>query len=178
MATVESTIVRTFYQMGLGFDAVVGTPVLITVHIDGKLIYNGPVPAVSTPYPPEYDPTFDPSMLQYLCDWPVDIDFMGPVNMTISVTGCILMVAGTHSNYQSQDGDHASIINIDYTQIIDGVTCQDPFTNVHINGVPMTRGIAPLAADGTPAPLTGQWFWRVGSGSLFEATLNLEPGWL
>jgi hypothetical protein len=108
----------------------------------------------------------------------VDIDFMGPVNMTISVTGCILMVAGTHANYQAQDGDHASIINVDYAQIIDGVTCDDPFTNVRINGVPITRGISALDPDGTLVTLLGQWCWRVGSGCLFEATLNVEPGWL
>jgi hypothetical protein len=177
MATVESTIIRTFYQMGLGFDAVDGTPGLINVHIDGTLIYNGPIPVVTTPYP-GYDPTLDPAVFQPLFDWPIDIDFMGEVNMTISVTDCTLMLAATMSNYQNPNGDHASIQNIEYTQIIDGITCIDPFTNVQINGIPLTRGIAPPALDGTPVILAGQWFWEIKSDCIFEATLNVEPGWL
>ena len=178
MATVESTIIRTCYQMGLGFDAVDGTPGLINVHIDGTLIYNGPVPAVSTTYPADYAP-IDLSILQYLFDWPVDIDFMGPVNMTISVTDCTLMLADTRSNYQSRTGDHAAILDLDYTQVIDGITCQDPFTNVRINGIAQTRGTAtPTEAGAEVTLLTGQWFWGIGSNCIFEATLNIEPGWL
>jgi len=177
MATVESTIVRTFYQMGLGFGVVDGTPGSIDVHIDGKLIYSGDIPGVSTPCN-SYDPGVDSSTMPFLFNWPVDIDFMGPVAMSIQVRDCTLLLALTRANYMDPAGDHEAIGDSDYIQVVDGVECHDPFTNVHINGVPMTRGTTPPAADGTPATLTGQWTWEIGPDCLFEATLNIEPGWL
>jgi hypothetical protein len=177
MATVESTIVRTFYQKGLGFLVSDGTPGSIDVHIDGKLIYSGNIPGVSSS-PPGYDTTFDTSLFQYLFNWPVDIDFMGPVAISIQAADCVLHLANTQSNYVDPNGDHEKIGNLGYIQIVDGVSCLDPFTNVHINGVPMTRGIEPPTTDGTTAPLSGQWFWEIGPDSIFEATLNIEPGWL
>ena len=178
MATVESTIVRTFYQMGLGFLITDGIPGSIDVHIDGKLIYSGNMPGVSSA-PPGYDTTFDTSLFQYLFNWPVDIDFMGPVAISIQPADCVLQLTNTQSNYSDHNGiDHMKIGNLDYIQIVDGVSCQDPFTNVHINGVPVTRGTNPPAADGTPPILAGQWFWEIGPDCIFEATLNIEPGWL
>ena len=177
MATVESTIVRTFYQKGLGFGVVDGTSGSIDVHINGTLIYSGDIPGVSYPGT-GYDPTFDTSLFQYLFNWPVDIDFMGPVAMSILVKDCTLVITNTQANYQDQSGAHAAILNIDYSQIVDGVECNDPFTNVHINGELLTRGIAPPPPDGTPALLAGQWYWEIGPDCIFEATLNIEPGWL
>ena len=177
MATVESTIVRTFYQKGLGFLVTDGMSGSIDVHIDGTLIYSGNIPGVSGP-PPGYDTTFDTSLFQYLFNWPVDIDFMGPVAISIQATDCTLQLTNTQSNYVDPSGNHEEIGNLGYIQIVDGVSCLDSFTNVHLNGVPMTRGIEPPASDGTIPPLSGQWFWEVGPDCIFEATLNIEPGWL
>jgi hypothetical protein len=177
MATVQSTIVRTFYQMGLGYGVVAGTPGNIDLHIDEQLIYSGDIPGVPDPLPGYNPPPAEPPAIAALCSWPVDIDFMGPVAMSIQVRDCTLMLSVTMSNYQELNGDHAAILPIDYTQVIDGFVCQDPFTNVRMNGVPLTRGVAPPAEDGT-TNLTGQWTWQIPADCLFEATLNIEPGWL
>ena len=171
MATIESTITRTLYQTGLAFDIDEGTTSLINVCIDGKSIYTGPVPGVSSSYSAN---NFEKELLQILFKWPVDINFMGTVIMSIEVIDCTLMLALTQANYIDPT-DNASIHSLDYYQEIDGVPCQDPFTNVRIDGVPIYRGISPLSRAWDSAPLTGQWAWEIGPGSIFEATLNIEP---
>ena len=174
--TLESTILRTFYQMGLAFNVVDGVPGTINVSIDGKSIYTGAVPGVSSPYPAFGQ--FDASTgQQNLFTWPVDIDFMGPISMSIEVMDCTLMLSSTRANYMDISGDHAGIGNLDYFQEIDGVSCQDPYTDVRLNGVPMQRGITPPAVLGTEAPLSGQWIWEIGPDCVFEATLHINPGW-
>jgi hypothetical protein len=176
--TLESTILRTFYQTGLAFDVVEGIPAMINVSIDGKPIYNGSVPGISEPYA-GYTGQYGP-MLQNLFTWPVDIDFMGPVIMSIEVTDCTLLLTSTKANYMDISGDHAAIGNLDYLQEVDGVSCQDPFTDVKLNGVPMQRGIMPPSAPllpGEEAPLTGQWAWAIGPDCVFETTLHINPGW-
>ena len=40
--TLESTITRTFKQLGLGYDVVPGTTGVIAVSLDGQVIYYGP----------------------------------------------------------------------------------------------------------------------------------------
>jgi hypothetical protein len=153
-----------------------GSTGIISVTIAGVEIYSGPVPGVPDPIIP-YDPNFDPSTLQDLFSWPVDIDFMGPVAMKIEVWDCTLRLGSTVSNYSSSTGESELFCNLEYWQEIDGVKCQDPFTNVIINDIPVYRGITPPAPD-DPVLLTGQWWWELRPGCIFEATLNVEPGWL
>ena len=189
--TLESTIIRTFYQMGLAFDVVDGIPATINVSIDGKPIYNGPVPGVSSPYP-SYSTRIDgippytgppgavysiPVIQQTLFTWPVDIDFMGPVTMTIEVMNCTLLLGDTRADYMENTGKHTDLVgNLDHYQEIDGIRCQDSFTDVKLNGQPLQRGIKD-EREGAP-PLIGKWVWQIPSGSMFETTIHINPGWL
>ena len=187
MEIVESTISRTFKQQGLAFSVSDGSPGVIEVFINGKIIYNGPVPGTPDPSP-GYDPDFDMSVLQDLFTWPVDIDFAGPVDVQIMVWNCVLLLGATVSNYSSRRGNHAEFCGLDHIQVIDGIKCQDPFTNVRIAGQPVQRGAASPTMPGSEAPyaiptmaatdvpLTGQWGWEVVPSCEFEATLNIPAG--
>jgi hypothetical protein len=186
--TLESTITRTFKQLGLGYDVVPGTTGVISVSLDGQVIYNGPVPGVPDPVP---DPVLelvesgssvnlalvpsDPH--QELFTWPLDIDDMGPMEMKIEVWDCTLQLGATMSNYTSPVvGEHSEFNRIAYEQTVNGLECQDPFTNVRLNGTPIQRNTSPPGAPAILLP--GQCWWVITEGCIFEATLNVEPGWL
>jgi len=186
--TLESTITRTFKQLGLAYDVVPGTTGIIAVSLDGQVIYYGPVPGVPDPVPGqvyeivESDGSANLALVPStphvdLFTWPLDIDAMGPMEMKIEVSDCTLQLGLTMSNYTSNVvGEHSEFNRLEYEQTVNGVECQDPFTNVRLNGTPIQRN---TSAPGVPEILLpGQCWWQIREGCIFEATLNVEPGWL
>ena len=159
MAT-DSTIIRTFKQSGYVYDTLDNADGTVIVTLGGVEIYNGTVPYTGPPGSTDTSQT--------LFQWTNSIDYMGASIMTVTSVDCKITLGVTFNNYATADGDEASFGPMDYLQIVDGETCQDPFTNASINEEALQR-------TGTP---TGQWHWIIPDGFHFAATLNTEPGWL
>ena len=158
MAT-DSTIIRTFKQLGYVYDTLDNADGNVIVTLGGVEIYNGTVPYTGPPDGVSSLPLFE---------WTNTIDYMGESILTVVPVDCQITLSLTINNYAVDSGNAETFGQMDYLQLVDGETCQDPFTNVVVNDEPRQRG----------ATLQGQWHWTIPDGFHFAATLNTEPGWL
>lgn len=149
---------RNFIQQGLAYGA---TPASVTVSFDGVQIYSGPVPTVDQPTPPM--PGSDIEDTAYT--WTLPAEFNGPINVVLQVSGSTFILADTLTD-RIYITDPTLLNTVPFGQTIDGVFFYDPFTNVQINGISMTRD--------SNAP--GQWYWKIEPGQTFSATLNIPVG--
>ena len=156
----DSTIIRTFKQLGYVYDTLDNADGNVIVTLGGLEIYNGTVPYTG---PPGESTTALP-----LFEWTNTIDYMGESILTVVPVNCKITLSLTITNYAAESGNAETFGQMDYLQLVNGETCQDPFTDVTVNEEPRQR-------DATP---TGQWSWTLSDGFNFSATLNTEPGWL
>lgn len=153
---------RIFKQTGHGY---MSDAVSVIAKIDGNIVYSGAIPATAEPLPVLPDPDFN--ITDTLFTWEMDREYAGQATMEIEVTGGTLLLTSTFADYVNpadpsefgsfysyQDGEH--LIN-------------DPLENETIDGIlqPEDRSIGDLY---------GQWWWRIGDGSVFTATVNINAG--
>lgn len=179
---------RTFRQWGQGFGF---SPVVITATIDDQVVYQGPVPTYAKSCErPNHHP-------ELIFQWQAPIEFDGTKSFRIAVSGGTLLLAETEANHllvanlASPIGDRlATTSKFDDGVVGRGVhpggpdlfgsfyqfelepdkLCTDPLSNVRINGEP--RQADRNEADG----MTGQWYWQVGNGDVFESDINVIAG--
>lgn len=149
---------RNIKQQGQAYGS---TPAAITAYIDGVVVYNGPVDTVNEPIPqlPAFIDGKD------LFSWTVDSGYTGTQTMVIQVTGSPLILTDTEADHQVVY-NLADYYLLAYNQVIDGVSCLDPFTSVMIADTIVTRSNTP----------DGQWYWLVQPGQSFQATVNIVAG--
>jgi hypothetical protein len=148
---------RTFIQKGQGYGS---STVSITAKIDGITVYTGNVDTVDTPLPalPQTESNFGSNIFT----WNNSYSFQGTQSMEITVTGGTLLVTDTVANSEV----NPSAFYTPFSQVIDGVTYYDPFTDEKINGV--------VTVGPPESTLPGQWYWTVPAGSTFTATVNIS----
>lgn len=149
---------RNFIQQGLAFGS---TTASVTVTLDGVEIYSGPVPTVDQPLPPGPGPDIEDTAYT----WTLPADFVGSKTLTVQVSGSPFLLAGTLAD-RTELANTARFDPLNHFQEISGQTVSDPFSNVVIDGTPMSR-------DPT---LGGQWYWVVQPGQTLTATLNIPAG--
>ena len=150
---------RIFQQYAQGYGS---TPCHVVCQIDGNTVFSGTVETLDQPYPALPDPEF---VTVPAWTWQDSADFTGTRQFTVSVTGSTLLLAQTLAN-----NPYGNVANLDqftsfYSQEIDGVVYNDPFTNETINGVVQQGPFVPENS--------GQWWWKIPAGSTFTATLNI-----
>ena len=173
--------IRTFKQMGQAFG--VGT-VTLTTKIDGNIVFNGIITPLDEPFPifPDSNTLFNSELFT----WTEDSAFAGERNLEIAVSGGTLLLTDTLANFAPANliTNPPSIITSDDTHFYsfyafeeNGTTVTDPFTNIEIDGAPKSTShtVAP-GQIGWHAPLPGQWYWKIPSGSVFTATVNIQAG--
>ena len=172
---------RTFKQLGQAFGP---EAVTVTAKIDGAVVFTGPVTALDEPLPafPDSNTAFN----NELFTWTEDAAFAGTRNLEITVSGGVLLLTDTLANFalSSLVTDPVSAIVSDDTHFYsfyvveeNGTNVYDPFTNIEIDGAP--KSTSHTVAPGQIAlyePLPGQWYWRINSGSVFTATVNIQAG--
>lgn len=148
---------RTIQQLGQAYGA---TPASITALLDGSEIYSGPVLTVNEM--PNREPG---AITNILFSWTQDVLDSTPKKLEISVSGSQVLLTDTLSD-RILLSDVSAFYGITFYQTIDSVLVGDPYTDVMIDGIPMTRKSNP----------TGQWYWLIPAGSIFQATFNCIPG--
>lgn len=167
---------RTFKQLGQAYAT---EPLTITASINDALVYQGTIPTVDQPVPP------DPSILTYpfgqqLFTWELDTAFSGTVDMTFTVAGLgRLFLSDTLANYVMIANPDTSpgqppyinggptVFGYFYQLQMPNYVLGDPFTNVKINGVDQTT--YPSVTQ------SGQWCWFIEESGTFSATVNIAP---
>lgn len=150
--------IRTFKQYG---EAYGGTPTSIVVLLDGIEIYSGPVTTLDEPI----TSISGEDSGNMLFSWTQDAGMTTPRNLEISVSGGTLLLAQTLSDRWTLT-NVSGFVQVIYYQTIDSTTVTDPYTEVVIDGVPMTRSTTP----------PGQWQWLITDGGNFKAKFNYPPG--
>jgi hypothetical protein len=177
--------VRTFKQMGQAYGS---GPVQIVAKLDGVEIFNSTVPALDIPVPNPTTVNTDSNIFS----WTDSVTFNGTKNIEIAVTGGTLILTKTIGNYGisaipptpvspgvapalvSTGPDEFTYIyanwlyDIAETPEAENLFVADPMTTVTINDVP-------LSSEPTSA-YRGQWYWTIPSGSVFKATIVVQPG--
>lgn len=172
---------RTFKQLGQAFGP---DPVTITAKIDGVIVFDQTVAALDEPFPsfPDSNTLFN----NELFTWTEDVAFAGQRNLEVTVSGGTLLLTDTLANFapSSLVTDPPSVIVSDDTHFYsfyvfeeNGTNVMDPFTDIEIDGAPKSTShtVAP-GQIGWHAPMPGQWYWRVPSGSVFTAVVNIQAG--
>jgi hypothetical protein len=163
---------RTLKQQGQGYG---NQPVTVIAKINGAVVYSGEIPTVDQPVPafPNQEVIID----QDLFTWESTVDFSGTQNLEITVTSGTVILTDTLANYVFTPNPNlppdsipggASVFDVFYSIENDGVVISDPFTNVVIDSVAQS----PIRDSG----LNGQWYWKIGSGSVFSTTVNIDAG--
>ena len=161
---------RTFKQQGLGY----GTePLTIVAKINGVVAYEGPVTTVDQPLPAAGGTDEDHVAL---FSWTNTVDFAGSAEVEIAVSGPgTVLIAQTLANYSPVFVKNAEGIDTAVSSGPDeyrSTGLADPIENPKIDGVEVTRD-RDLDPDNI---LTGQWYYRVGGGSIFTGTLQVQTG--
>lgn len=152
--------VRTFKQFAQGYGA---TPTSITVKLDGQEIFSGEIATENAPLPSLPDSSVQ--ILNEIFTWEKDTTFTGTMALEISVQGSPLLLADSLANYHIDLPEYADKYLGYYSEVIDGVTYTDSFTNEQIDGISVSRSENPA--------LSGQWWWTIMPGSTFTATVNI-----
>lgn len=172
---------RTFKQLGQAFGP---DPVTVIAKIDGVVVFNGTVTALDEPFPvfPDSNTLFNGELFT----WTEDTAFAGERNLEIAVSGGTVLLTDTMANFAPAGlvTDPPSVIVSNETSFYsfyvfeeNGTNVFDPFTNIEIDGAPKSTShtVAP-GQIGWHAPMPGQWYWRIPSGSVFTATVNIQAG--
>lgn len=143
--------IRHFQQQGQGYGLV---PSNVTLSLDGTVIYAGPVESFDDPLPAVTDVV--------ICNYDLPADFVGTKTMTITVADATLWLADTVSDRYSVETP-LDLVTLNFFQVMDGISLNDPLTNVTINGIEQTRTNDP----------PGQWYWKIDPGQTFQCTVNI-----
>jgi hypothetical protein len=157
---------RTIKQQGQLYGSGSAT---VVAKIDGVVVFDGAVDSINQPFPAL--PTGSPIDSVDLFSWEEDLAFAGTRTLEISVTGATLLLTDTVVNYCPIIGGTSSGPGgFGWVYLInnDGSVITDPLSNVEINGN--------LVSVDRTAELTGQWYWKVTSGSTLTATVNILTG--
>lgn len=149
---------RTFQQLGASYGM---TPSSIVVQLDGATIFSGDVTAFDEPVPTELG-----DITNVAFSFTEDVHYAGTKTVSIQVSGADLYLGPTQANYSKNGGPEAPTTGADgYGSIFRG----DPYSSVTIDGIEQTpdRG-----------GNLGQWGWMIPAGSTFQATLNIQGGYL
>lgn len=167
--------IRTFKQQGQAYG---WQPVTVIAKIDGNEIFNAMIEALDQP--PVALPVTGPFDSRDLFTWENSTDFQGSQEIEISVTGGTLILSDTVANYVRKPdpvtewrvvlggGGPDYYDNFYRYQASPDQTIFDPYSNVTINDV--------SALQQRNGVLVGQWFWKLNSGDVFKATLNVLAG--
>ena len=168
--------IRTIKQQGQLYGLGSAT---VVAKIDGTVVFSGTIDAVNQPVPAL--PSLGTVEGVDLFSWEEDVDYTGTRALEIYVTGATLLLTDTLANYytisQPWPNPETPVPGISsgatgfgwvYFVNTNDVIVTDPLSNVAIDGKALT-------ADHTPE-LTGQWYWRVTSGSTLTATVNIIAG--
>ena len=163
---------RIFKQQGQAF----GTqPTNITVKIDDLEVFSGDIQSQDSPIPPLPGGTINSVDL---CTWTNTVEFQGTQTMEISVNGGTLILTNTLANYCTTVNTEVppefepgleNNFGVFYSYTDSDVLIADPLSNVTIDGIAKS-----IIRD---QGLDGQWFWQISSGSVFRATINVNPGY-
>lgn len=167
---------RTIKQQGQLY----GTgPAVVIAKIEGVEVFNGTLPAVNQPIPAL--PTSNPVTAIDLFSWGEEISFEGTRNLEVSVTGATLLLTDTFANYYpistpstppapfipltSSGPDEFGWVSF---TLNGDVMITDPLSNVTLDGNPVTIN--------RNTGLTGQWYWKIPDGAVFNATVTIMHG--
>jgi hypothetical protein len=166
---------RTFKQYGQGYGA---TPATITVTLDGVEIFNGDIATLNQPVP---DMPIVPgeNLGVELYSWTKDVTYQGAQSLQITVADGTFLMSKSVANYFKYidpalpDGPYYSSGALNYVPFYyytqDGDVIYDPMSNVAIDGVAQTV----TRVEGE----YGQWYWVMGPGQVFTATMNVLAGY-
>jgi hypothetical protein len=167
--------IRTIKQQGQLYG--LGSATLIA-KIDGAVVFNGTIDAVNQPFPSL--PTSSLVGAVDLFSWEEEVSFAGTRTLEIYVTGATLLLADTLANYYNMSVDAVppipprstssgpSDFGWVYLTNNNDTIITDPLSNVKIDGK--------LILQDRANELTGQWHWKVTSGSTLTATINIKAG--
>lgn len=163
---------RTFVQHAQAYGSTTGT---LTAKIDGTIVFQGPILTLNQPLPALPDSGF--KIENNAFSWTNDVTFAGTQSLEITVENATVLLGDTLANYMpGHDGNGNALGNAtafgDFYTVADdqGLTISDPFSEETIDGV-----LQP-GADVHASPWTGQYWWTLGSGSTFTATVNIQAG--
>jgi len=159
-----------FYGMAYG-----DVPVQLNAHINGELVFSGPVATTAGDLPPQpIDISSAPVLFSIADSALYPTSYSGAYPMTVSVaTGSGIAIGPVWSNYQqARDSDQvpgtADVFDgCYYGTPTNSEGTVDPRSSVQINGV---QQVPPLKKS------KGCWTWVVDSGSILECNLNVGPG--
>lgn len=167
---------RTFIQQGRGYGP---EPVSIVAKIDGVIVYEGEVDTLNEPLPILPGPVADVAV--NIFSWTGDLLYTGSRVLEITVNNGTLFLEDSLANYtpklnpnppppafSSGPDEYLCFYNED----IDGDIISDPFVDPKVDGNEIARD-RKLDAEN---PLTGQWCYLIGAGSVFTTTVMINSG--
>lgn len=143
--------------------------VRLNVTVDGETVFQGTIPTLDEPVPPLPFNDMDSGEIgSEVASWDVDIDFTGTQQLTIDVESGTFLLTGilsTHSIMPNPESPPAMISSGQQAW-----PCPpEVLSNVVINNISSTM-------TGREEEYSGQWIWRITSGSSFRSDINLSPG--
>lgn len=154
---------KTIIQRAQGYNA---SPVTVAVSINNSVIYQGPVPTENQ-NPPVLPDAWTPELGVNSWSWPVDVEFQGTVDMTVTVNNGKLLLCDTFVNLTQPDPNPAITYPLIYQRAESGLEIKDPLTEVKINNV-----LQSVPRDSTHV---GQWIWLLKAGDTFSCKVNIVP---
>lgn len=154
-------------------------PATVIAKIEGVEIFNGTLPTLNQPLPSL--PDSSPITVIDLFSWGEEVSFAGTRSLEIFVTGATLLLTDTLANYypiSTPTTPPASPIpstssgpdDFGWVSFImdNDIVVSDPLSDVSINGKTVSADLG--------TGYYGQWYWRVPTGSLFNATVTVMQG--
>lgn len=151
---------RTFRQKAMAYGA---HDCVVTVNLDGALIYQGSV--LTQPEPAPMLPNLDLEIENIAWQWQDSVLFTGHKLLEITVTGATLILAKTEANIPFIEEDRDNTFSSFYSTEVNGVWYYDPLSAVTINDVPQVQVHRP--------DFIGQRWWRIPPKGVLRAKLNI-----
>lgn len=152
---------RSFQQFAQGYGS---EPAQITFQIDGNTVFSGSITTFNQPWPTLPDPDFTEPALGWT--WQDSANVSGTKQISIAVSGSPVLLAQTLANNPFGNAANLDQFSSFYSQEIDGITYDDPFSDEAIDGVELS---GPFQTN-----LAGQWWWQIPPGSTFTATMHIN----